>query len=368
MIKVLHYGLNKNRGGIETYLDKIWTHINKDKFKFDFIDEWKGQACFRKKFETMGSVFYEVEPRSISILNNRHQIKEILMSEKPDVLHCHLNTLSYVTPIFLAYEIGIPVIVHSRSAGASFSIVTNLLHIINKRRIQKLSRIVRLAVSTKAGDWLFGNGNQFRVINNGIDAERFKFSYDLRANILSELNVMSGTFIVGTVGSISYPKNQLFLVDIFREIKRRVSNSILIIAGEGPLITILKKRISNYKLENSVFILGNRSDIPSLLSAMDVFILPSIFEGFPNAALEAQASGLPCFLSDNITKEIGINNCWFLPLSHSPEIWSNKILEKLEKNIIDRSEANDMIEKAGLSIKNEISSIEDIYSRMSMQF
>lgn len=358
MIHILHYGLKTNRGGIETYLDKIWTHIDKSEFHFDFIDEWGGKVFFREKFEKMGSLFYEITPRRKSIIKNRNDISRVLNEHRPDILHCHLNTLSYITPVVIAVKLGIPVIVHSRSAGSNNRLITKVLHKINKIRLSQ-KRITRIAVSSEAGIWLFGKKSQFMTINNGIDIESYVFSEEKRQRLRAEWGLSPDTFVIGTVGSLSYPKNHSFLIDVFRQIEKDKTNSRLVIVGSGALKNKLQDKIESYGLSSKILLLENRDDISCVLSAFDVFVMPSIYEGFPNAALEAQTSGLPCFLSDSITREVDVSNVKYLSLKESIETWSKEISNC--KPNCHRIDGRRIVNEAGFSVEREIDVISKVY-------
>lgn len=360
MIRVLHYGLSSNRGGIETYLDKVWTQINRNEFLFDFIEgKDNNEVCYKEKFTKMGSKFYPITSRKESIFRNRKELDELFRNGDFDIFHCHLNTLSYIEPINAAIRNNVPVILHSRSGNTKGSHITKTLHFLNARIIRN-KVMTKLAVSNYAGDWLFGRKSDYLVINNGVDVAKFAFSKKDRIRIRSELNLES-KFVIGNVGALNIAKNQTLLLDIFYEILKIKANSELLIVGDGNLREKLEKKANLLGVINSVRFLGNRSDISSLLSAMDVLVMPSLYEGFPNAVLEAQTSGLPCFLSDSITNQVKIlDSCQYLSLHQSPIEWANVILGKIGEDI-ERESASQIVYDYGFSVDREIEIIEKIY-------
>lgn len=366
MIRVLHYGLSPNRGGIENYLYKIWTHIDKNEFQFEFADEWGGRTCYRKELEAQGCRFFDIVPRRESIRKNRKDWERVLKESKADILHCHLNTFSYDTPIREAMDTGVHIIVHSRSAGGKNAIVTRFLHYLHKSQYAKCD-MVRLAVSKKAGEWLFGDHADFTVVNNGIDTDKFQFSESGREKIRNEFGIGQNTFVLGNVAAFLPVKNQSFIVDVFYRILEAVSDAVLILSGDGMMRSNVENRIRQLGLGNKVILTGNRSDIPDILSAIDVFLMPSKYEGFPNAVLEAQTNGLKCFLSDVITEEVNAGMCEYLPIGKSVDIWVDRILSYRRKigDNLSRKQAGQLVDKGGFSVHSEIWKMETIYRNLT---
>lgn len=363
-MRILHYGISSNMGGIETYLYKLFTHIDKIKFQFDFIDTNIDKPCFYDEFTEMGSKFYKITPRNISIIQNRKDLEELFKKESFDILHCHLNTLSYIEPIKVALRHGCKVIVHSRSAGSSSSngkinaILTNTLHYINFIKLPR-SKIKMVTVSDLAGKWLFGDKAKYKIINNGIDISRYKFNIENREIIRKKMKVQD-KYVVGNIGAFLYPKNHEFIIKVFRELLREKPEAVLMLIGTGPLEKNIENIVKDMNLQNKVYFLGRRTDISEILSGMDCFLFPSIYEGFPNALLEAQCSGLPCLISDNITNEVVVTmNCKQLSLNLSEKQWAHEILNL--QYYKDRSRGSEFLRDSGYSVEQEIKKIESLY-------
>ena len=359
MIKILQYGLNPTCGGIERSLYRLYSNIDRELFCFDFIDEWNGRACFRHEFENMGSKFYTITSRRKSILRNVEEWNAIPAEDYPDILHCHLNTLSYAYPIFWALKRNIPVIVHSRSSGMKGSIPTYFLHKLNQNRLKNI-QINRLAVSMEAGRWMFGKDALFTVINNGIESNRFVFSNQNRQCIRTKLKIDDNTFVIGAVGHLSEEKNIPFMLNIIELLKEQNVDCVLMIIGDGVQEKQTKEMIKNKQITSRVLLLGHVSDPEKYYSAMDIFIMPSIKEGFPNAALEAQANGLRCLMSDTITKEVDAGLCKYLSIREGAKSWVNDILDFRNGNCNRES----TIFISDFSVEKEVINISNLYKEL----
>ncbi|WP_419893010.1 glycosyltransferase [Oceanobacillus kimchii] len=361
MIRVLHYGLGSKLGGIETYLYKLYKNIDRENFQFDFLTNKGEKSCFYDEFIDMGSNFYSITSRNKNLIRNRSELKNLLLKEKFDIIHCHMNSLSYSTPILMGLKTNSKVIVHSRNASTPKSLKTRFLHNYNSIILPK-NKVKMLSVSDYAGDWMFGSKANYTVINNGVDTTKFMFNMDNRKKIRKELN-LENQFCIIHVGAFRTQKNHIFLLEIFKYLKKYKSNSKLLLVGDGKLRVDIEREIENMGIKENVVILGNRSDISDLLAGGDAFLFPSHYEGFPNAVLEAQTSGLPCLISDTITKEVLINdNCYEFSLKSSAKEWAEKLLS-IKKND-DRYDGAERILDKGFSVNSEINKIEDIYKNL----
>lgn len=360
MIRILYFGLSTNLGGIETYLHKLANNIDKNKFQLNFLVSGKPEEhCFYKELKENGSRFFSVTPRSENLFKYRSDLKKIFTHEKIDILHCNMNSLSNILPITLGLKYNKPVIVHSRNGKLSrIKLKTKLLHEFNSIRLPQKS-ITKLAVSDVAGQWMFGEDAQFKVINNGVNICEYKYNEMARRKIRKNLNIEDDYCIVH-VGAFRNQKNHFFLLEVFYYITQINPKSKLILVGSGRLKEEIIKEAKELGINNNVIMVGSSSKVSDYLSAGDAFLFPSFFEGFPNAVLEAQTSGLPCLISDTITTEVLINrNCVSFPLNKDAEAWAKKITElpPLEKRIAG---ANNVKEK-GFSVDDEVTKIESVY-------
>jgi glycosyltransferase involved in cell wall biosynthesis len=205
------------------------------------------------------------------------------------------------------------------------------------------------AVSQIAGQWLFGkkkfNDGSVKVWPNAIDCAKFRYNPETRKRKRLELR-LNDAFTLVHVGRLSIPKNHLFLIDIFDELAKQIPNSKLLLVGDDQMNGLCQKHASQKKSCDNILFLGGRSDIAELLMAGDVFVFPSIYEGFGIAPLEAQAAGLHCVISDATPVEVCLtDNIMQLPINKGTDIWVNKILELKDKAKTKTDNYDTLVEK-----------------------
>ena len=212
------------------------------------------------------------------------------------------------------------------------------------------------ACSEAAGKWLFGNkvckSKNYFIMNNAINTKEFIYNESIRLKKRQEFNIQN-KLVIGHIGKILSQKNHNFLIDIFKDLNSKNKNAVLMLVGDGELKPLIKRKVDSLGLNEYVIFTGVRSDIPMLLQAMDVFVFPSIHEGLPVTLVEAQASGLPCFISDNITTEVMItNSVKRISLKKSPEEWTKEIFSSLKRH--QRRNMSSEIIRAGYDIESVI--------------
>ncbi|MFR1316468.1 MAG: glycosyltransferase [Clostridium perfringens] len=219
------------------------------------------------------------------------------------------------------------------------------------------------ACSKAAGKFLYGKKafyeNRVFVINNAIEIDKFKYNENIRNKVRKELN-LEDKFVIGNIGRFAKQKNHKFLIDIFYEVKKKKENAFLLLIGEGDLRESIEKKLEKLNLRNSVLFLSSRKDVNEILQGMDVFVLPSLYEGLPVSVIEAQTSGLPCIISNKVTDEVNIIDCKFLSITNA-KVWCKYIL-KSEDHL--RVDTNESITKAGYDIKYEALKIQNIYEKL----
>lgn len=360
-IKVLHVGIDSRLGGIETYLKKITTYIDKERYQFDFLSYKGVKPYFYEELTNLGGKFHFICSRRENMFRNKKELHQLFETEKYDIVHCHFNSLSYITPCLIALKYNCKVIVHSRNAGNLQSKKSRLLHNINYFRLKNKRNITRVAVSDLAGKWMFGNA-EFTVLNNGLDTEQYKYSEEYRKEVRKELEIDGDQEIILNVGALRPQKNHKFIIKIFKEYCNKNTNSKLILIGEGSLHDEVVEEISKNDLNDNVLLLGNRSDVYKILSAADKFLFPSFYEGFPNALIEAETSGLYCVVSDTITRQAIIDELAnSISLNQPVDVWVNALEKKIK---IKREECTDLIKKRELDIESEIKRLETLYNNI----
>ena len=349
-------------GGVEAVVMNYYRNINRDKVQFDFIFDNDSVGIPTDEIEALGGKVILIPPYQ-KILSYHKELVRVLKEGKYKIIHSHINTLS-VFPLFAAKRAGVPVrIAHSHSTTNKTEWKKNLM----KQALRPFSKLFAthyMCCSELAGRWLFGNktynkGNVY-LLNNAIDLEKFKFDKRIRKNKRKELNIQDNTLVIGHIGRFVEQKNHRFLIDIFNEVHKKNENSILLLAGQGPLVEEMKQKVSDLKLNDSVKFLGQRKDANELYQAFDVFLLPSLYEGLPVVGVEAQASGLLCFLSSDMTKETKVlSSTTIMSLSDSSEKWANNILKEISK--YDRIDTIGEISSNGFNIKDEANKLEMYY-------
>ena len=365
MIEILYFGLSVNRGGIETYLYKIARHIDRQKYHLNYIDMTGAGnlPCFYEELRGLGCEFYKITPRNVSVIKNREEMKALFHQNHFDVFHYNVNTLSYLLPVDIALKNNCKVLVHSRNAGsASTRPMTRLFHEINKSKMCHM-KVTRIAVSEMAGKWLFGD-TPFDVYHNGVDTDKFIYSYENRLKIRRALSCDNKT-VIANVGVFTYAKNHPFMVDIFEEYLKLNPNSCMWFIGDGERLPTIQRYVKVKKLEDKILFLGKRSDLKELYAGMDLFLFPSLYEGFGNVLLEAQCEGVPCLLSDCIPQDARIlDNTFSFSLQEPLHQWAIKIQEALEAQEPDRTLCFKKIEESGASVKCEITRLQKLYDNM----
>jgi glycosyltransferase EpsF len=242
-----------------------------------------------------------------------------------------MNTLS-IFALYAAKRVGVPVrIAHSHSTAGRGEFARNIL----KYTLRPFSRLYPthlFACSEYAGRWLFGNRafckGKVVVVRNAIDTKKFKFNPNVRERVRRELGV-EGKFVVGHVGRFMPQKNHAFLLDIFAEVHRRSGESVLLLVGDGELKTTIEEKARRLALTNCVIFLNVRDDVNELYQAMDVFVLPSLYEGLAVVRVEAVAAGLPCLVAAGQTTELEVEdiNCKYIGIKKKDlNAWNDAVL------------------------------------------
>ena len=362
-ISVLHFELFDKIGGIESFLLNLYRVIDLKKFEFSFITTVDTPG-YENEFVEMGSTIYKIPPYS-KVVENKRAIKNILENGQYDIIHIHKNSAANILPIVYAKRYAsASVILHSHNTKPSLAGASLLFHYINKNYLNRKADF-KLACSNNAGKWLFTDAN-FTIIKNGIISMNYRYDQNARIAKRQELGLDDSAFVIGHIGKFSSQKNHEMLVKIFGSIKARIGNSFLILIGIGDLQKKIKDIVKEMKLVEDVLFLNERKDIPALLSSMDAFIFPSIYEGLGMAAIEAQAAGLPTYISDGVVKEaeasLFVNR---FELSDSPDKIAERICYDWDNNADnDRGRGQSQIISAGYDMSVSASKIERIYTEI----
>lgn len=349
-------------GGVEAVTINYYRNIDKNKVQLDFICDEDSTNIPYEEIERMGGKVIII-PSYSKPFKYHKALKRVLKEGNYKIIHSNINTLS-VFSLFAAKCAGVPVrIAHSHSTTNKKEKKKNLMKQI-LRPFSKVFATDYMCCSELAGRWLFGNkeydnGNVY-LLNNAIDLDKFKYNESLRKKKRKELGIKDDTLVIGHIGRFVAQKNHDFLIDIFNEIHKKNNNSILLLAGQGPLMEDIKNKVKELNLEDSVKFLGQRNDANELYQAFDVFLLPSLYEGLPVVGVEAQAAGLLCYLSDDMTKETKVLDITkFMSLNNTPEEWANNILDDVKK--YKRIDTSKEMTAKNFNIKEEAKKLEEYY-------
>ncbi len=322
-IRVLHIlpslGL---RGGMVNVVSNYQRYIDDDVVHFDYLYFGKLETTIESELRRRGSKTWLVP------LIDRRAQKSFFEEHHGefDIVHCH--------PIYAAQLLGRLAIQNGAKRVIAHSHSTKY----SEKRISALrNRFLALFVGKCATDFVACTAQAAKlhgryarsayIMHNAIDFERFSFSKSARESIRDELGVSDDTLVLGSVGRLSEEKNQAFMIDVLQSVRARGVPCVLVIAGSGVERDALESKAQSLGQANHFIMLGDRSDVEALYSAYDCFILSSLFEGLPVSAVEAQAAGLPCVLSDAITKEVAFGCVRFCPLSGSPDDWASAVIQ-----------------------------------------
>lgn len=365
-IKVLHRVSSAGVGGMEKYVFNNYRYIDRERIQFDLLSRNVNLANDEEVCRMrMGVQIFQ---------NTENTDREMFIKEINEILDVgydaiHMNTSFWAGYLIeeLAIQRGIPnVIVHAHSTGIDCIDIQKrkqyeAMHEFYKSKFGRQYATYYCACSWKAADFLFGDRiprEEIHILRNAIELEKYTFNQSIRNLKRQELGI-DNEFVIGTVGRFSYQKNQRFLIDVFEKVHKRNPRTKLMLVGMGELENELREQVQQKSLEDSTFILIDRDDVNELMQAMDLFVLPSRFEGLPIVGVEAQASGLPCVISKAVTSELDItNNVTFLDLDE--EIWVLQILNKISC-MEDRKNTYAQLSDAGYNITLAAKELEKIY-------
>lgn len=356
--KIAMVATNLKLNGISSVIINYISHIDLDKYHITLI-VGKGIApLYRDKCKKMNVKIIELPQRKETPVLFYLSLYKKLVFGHYDIIHVHGSNASIGMELLLARLARIHIrIAHSHNTTSTNMKVHRLMKPIFNRNYN-----VALACGELAGRWLFGE-KHFTIIPNGINIKKFKFSDTTRVEVRQKLK-LKGKYVIGHVGRFNYQKNHDFIIQIFEEICKLRHNAVLLLVGNGPDFSKIKNLIKAKQLEDKIILYGETNNISDLYMAMDAFLFPSKFEGFPVTLIEAQVTGLPCLVSNVITPEVQLSgNLQFESLSVSEKVWAKKILSL---KVLDRNSyyKNHLHTISNLEITNSVKKLESVYSQV----
>lgn len=357
-IRVLCVFSMLDRGGAESMCMNLYRHVDRSKVQFDFVKHTPKKGAFEDEIASLGGRVYEA-PRYY-IYNQLSYTawwrKHLRAHPEHQIIHGHFFKISAVY-FKVAQQMGRITVGHSHCTRTDKKGAKVLLGSYLVSKVAARSD-VRLACSVPAGEWLYKTAS-FHVLNNAIDTKQYEFDPETRRQVRRELGIEEN-LVAGTVGRITHQKNPLGIVEIVRRTVQNNPAARFMWIGDGPMRPEVEEKIKEYGLGGSFLLMGVRPDVHRLLQAMDVFILPSFYEGLPVVAVESQAAGLPSLLSDAIAPEVEITElCRFLPLGET-ERWAEAICGASP----DRPSTREAIIRAGYDIDTTAKWLQELYLKL----
>lgn len=354
MKRVLQIMGGLKRGGLESFVMNIYRHINRNEIQFDFLLSQVTGGEHEKEAKSLGANIYRIPPRNEGYRAYMKFLDDFFREHHNYIaIHEHISSLSSIEPAYYAKKYGIPIrIFHAHSSAIQKSLRMHrshiLLHYLNKPKVHSWATHY-LGCSDKAIDWVYnytGVRSKAVMVNNGIDCEQYAYSKTVRDEMRKEFGIQENDFVIGHVGRFIPLKNQLFLIDIIDEIIKKGIPARLLLIGEGPTMNDIVIKTKAKGLEDVVIFTGVRSDVSRLLQAMDVFVMPSWFEGLPVSLIEAQAAGLPAVVSSTISHDSDVTGTiLFKSIDETALEWAKCIVDW--KNKMGRPDNIEKIKNSG---------------------
>lgn len=363
-INILYvFGDELRHGGIENFMMNYFRHINKNVIRIDFAIQGNSRGAFDDEIESAGSCIYRLPKPSQHFLQYKRDFSGILKSGKYKIIHSHCDAMNFRI-LRLAKKCNIPVrISHSHNTEhilpgkSKFKI---LYYEYSRKKIVKYASVC-YACSKEAGNWLYGNA-PFKIVPNAIDIEKFLFNVGQRKMLRKKYEISENTIVLGHVGRFDVQKNQMFLINLLRILlKNQNAKFLLLLVGNGWMRKSIEKSVMNYQLEKYVIFTGEVDNPQDYYNMMDIFLMPSLFEGYGIALEEAEVNGLPCIASEYIPKEVSVlNHIRYLPLDL--DLWHENIIRLLPpKRYADAAKE---LKYKGYDINDAAKELENEYVRL----
>lgn len=359
-IRVLMINYKMQCAGIEAFIMNMYRNIDRSKIQFDFLVHYEQRQFYDDEIESMGGKIYRLTIREDNnFIKYIKDLKKFFVEHREyKIVHGHMESFG-VFYLRAAKNAGVPVrIAHSHIAQRNNGMKGFIKNCLN--HMYKMYATDLFACSDAAGKFLFGKKYKYSVYNNAIDVEKFLWNFETRKKIRSEMKISNDVYVIGHIGRFDTQKNHTFLIDVFNKVHQKNIKTMLLLIGEGELENEIKKKVINLGLTDCVRFMGVCRNVNELYQAMDLFILPSLFEGLPVSAIEAQASGLKCIFSDNVTKQTTMtDNTEYFSLKLPIDDWVSEILKW--NSGYKRKDTSDSIKTTGYDIKTQAEMLQQYY-------
>lgn len=359
-VKVLQIGLSSFPGGVENAIMNYFRFMDKNKVHFDFVCT-ESSLAYSEEIEISKSRIYYLESPKTNPIKYLNDLTNLIKDKEYDVVHINMLSAANIVPLIAAKKANVKkIIIHSHNSSLPSGRLRKMLHYFN-RPFLSLYTSRYMACSKAASEWMFGdkNSDNVYILKNAIDADRFDFNIQQRKKLREQYKIHDDAVVIGHVGRFAEEKNHSFLIDCFYALQNELPNSYLLLVGDGILKEEICLKIAEYKLEEKVIMTGNVNDTSKYYMMMDVFCMPSKFEGLGIVAIEAQASGLPCILSTGVPKSaVVLDSSERISLDETNQ-WVKAIVEKSSQ--ARNYDAKPAIQVSGYDVHSEVEKLEKYY-------
>lgn len=359
--KVLHIISSLNCGGAETMIMNIYRNIDREKIEFHFLCLKDIEGKYEKEVKQLGGTIYKVLPSE----NKLKKIYDIIKNNNYDAIHSHVMFYSGFIQ-FLAKRAGVKIrISHSHSSNdiKKETIIRKIYMLLMRSLINKYTN-VKISCGEKAGVYLYGKKQKYIILKNGIDLDKFiNVTNDEVKKLRKELQIEEDDFVIGHVGSFLEVKNQEYFIELAKELVLENEKFKIVLVGEGKKFEYITELIKKEGMEKYFIMPGVRDDIQVFMNMFDIFVMPSLYEGFPLVVVEALAGNNICYLSNRIPKETNIieSRVYFFDLNDS----KRKLIRDIKEKVKYKQEVNlkDKLIEQGFSIRKMTEIISNIYEQ-----
>ena len=343
---------NMDAGGAETFLMKMYRQLDRTRYQMDFVVSGDKRGYYEDEIDGLGGRVFRITRKTKDFSAYRHELFDAVREDGcPSVLRIGSDAFSALD-LWIAKKAGARKLsMRSSNASHGKGKMGTLVQKVIRRPLTSVAD-VKIAPSDLAAEYTFGpkavKNGEVHYLKNALDLNAYTYSTEKRLAIRKEFGIKDKAFVVGHVGRFAKQKNHLFLINAFYELVKINPEARLILVGKGELEKEIRAKVEELGLVDAVCFTGVRSDIPALLSAFDVFALPSLYEGMPNVVIEAQAAGLPCLVADSVTKQANVTGLVEYLSTSNSSLWANSLATG--KYYCDRANTKELMTSAGYDI------------------
>lgn len=370
-IKILYVnGGSMDHGGITSYMMNFYRQFDFQSMRIDFVTQGENRDLYIDEIRKNGGNIYKIPNKSVSIVRNIRGLYKIMKNGNYNIVHAHADAGNSVI-LAVAKISGIPIRI-SHSHSTNFYTESKLKRYINNIQRKMIKRYATnfWGCSDAACKWLYTEQIPYHVINNAIDISKYKFDANKRKIVRKKLNIGDNVLAICQVGHLNYIKNPQYTIHILNTFKDCNPNKEfrMFFIGDGEERNKIESLVEESDLSENVVFLGQRNDVPLILQGMDIFLLPSKFEGFPVSLVESQTAGLFSLVSSNITHDVCINKELVKYISIDEKSINNWVIELKKEHKLNRENAYLYVEEAGFNIVTEAKKVQKMYEKLSTKY